>query len=483
MPLNIPMSTPAPSSSSRRSFIKKSAVAGFGFTFLPAYLTSARAADNPLVPPSRRLNLGCIGVGGRATSVIPALSEKGNAMPVAFCDVDFESARRIEMNLAAYPDAKRFHDFRVMFEEMGDDIDAVSIVTPDHTHFTAAIQAMSLGKHVYVEKPLTHTFVEAEMLMQAERKFGVVTQMGNQGHTSSGAEQFKQLVAAGVVDDVVKIEAWKSASLWFMDAESRIQGFPPEEAKPASLQNWNLWCGPQEMKPFNSLYHPFDWRAFHLYGCGMFGDWGCHLIDFVHDYLELGLPTRIQPVELADYNQVTYPLSSDIRFEFAGRGEKRPPVKLHWKAGGDCKPTIAENYADVSEDGELTISDPGKNGSLLHRRQGDYLIQRGSHASASRLYPRVTMGEFREAMKAPRIEHTHQESFVQACLGNGTTESPFSVGGALTQVLNLGMIAEYLNVELEFDPKSKRFVGNDEANALLAGPDPRPEWAGHYRIV
>jgi len=481
--LQIMLTPSCHSSSTRRNFIRKSAVAGFGFTFLPAYLTSARAQSNPMLPPSQRLNLGCIGVGGRAASVIPALCDKGMAVPVAFAEVDYETPRAIAKNLEAFPDAKRFHDFRVMFDEMGDDIDAVSVVTPDHTHFTAAIQAMSLGKHVYVEKPLTHTFEEAEMLMRAEKKFGLVTQMGNQGHTSAGAEQFKQLVAAGVVDDVVKIEAWKKASLWFMTAEERIDGLPAKERPPESLQNWDLWCGPRDKRTFCSLYHPFNWRGFHEYGGGMFGDWGCHIIDFVHHHLNLGLPTRITPIELADHNRISFPLSSDIRFEFAARGDKQPAVELHWKAGGDCYPTVEDKYCETDEEGNLVQPKPETAGTLLHRKQGDYLVQRGHHAGASRLYPRIKMGDYREALKAPRIEHNHQESFVQACMGNGTTESPFSVGGELTQVLNLGMIAEYLNVELKFDPVKKRFVGNDEANALLAGPPPRREWAGHYRVV
>ncbi|GAB5561249.1 MAG: Gfo/Idh/MocA family oxidoreductase [Synoicihabitans sp.] len=467
----------------RRTFLKKSAAAGLGFTFIPAYLTSARAADNPLLPPSRRINLGCIGVGGRASGVVPGLCDKGTAQPIAFADVDYESARNVTKTIAKFPDVPRYHDFRVMLDEQGKDIDAVSVVTPDHTHFVAAIHAMSLGKHVYVEKPLTHTFTEAEMLMRAEKKFGVVTQMGNQGHTSSGAEQFKQMRAAGLVDDVVKVEAWKSPSLWFMDASTRIAGNPPKAEPPASLQSWDLWCGPREMKPFSAMYHPFDWRGFHAYGSGMFGDWGCHIIDFIHHYLELGLPTRITPVHLADHNQISFPLSSEINFKFPKRGRKLPALDLHWKAGGEAQPTVSETYADLDKDGKPVIPNPGKTGSLLHRKKGDYLIQRGHHAGASRLYPRIKMAENRDAMKAPNPQFNHAESFVQACMGNGQTESPFSVGGELTQVLNLGMIAEYLNEELRFNPKKKRFIRNEAANALLEGPTPRPEWAPYYNIV
>lgn len=469
--------------SSRRDFLKQSTAASLGFTFIPAYLTAARAKDNPMLPPSQRINLGCIGVGGRAAGVIPSLTKDGIAVPVAFCDIDYASSDKITSNLETWPDVPRFHDFRVMLDKMGNDMDAVSVVIPDHTHFVAAIHAMSIGKHVYVEKPLAHTFEEVEILMRAEKKYGLVTQMGNQGHTSAGAEQMKQIVAAGLADDVYRIEAWKEPSLWFMQAEKRISEYPAGEPLPATFHDWDHWCGPRNVRPYNSKYHPGGWRAFHEYGCGMFGDWGCHIIDFVHHYLALGLPTRITPLRLDDYNKVIFPLSSHIRFQFPERGEKLPAVELMWKAGADCLPVIDEKYADRQEDGSTKMPELGNGGTVLHRKQGDYLIQRGHHAAASRIFPRETMLQFAETMKAPRSEFGHGESFIQACMGNTKTESPFSIAGPLTQVLNLGMIAEYLNADLEFDPQKKRFAGNDQANFLLSGPDPRPEWAHYYKLA
>ncbi len=434
-------------------------------------------------PPSQRLNLGCIGIGGRAERVIPSLTEDGYAVPIAFCDVDFASSKRAETNLQAWPDLPRYHDFRVMLDEMNDDIDAVSVVTPDHTHFVAAIHAMALGKHVYVEKPLTRTFEESELLMRAEQKFQVVTQMGNQGHTSSGAEQMKQIVAAGLADDVDRIEAWKVPSLWFMQAQKRISEHPVEESLPASFSNWDHWCGPRKIRPYNSIYHPGGWRAFHDYGCGMFGDWGCHVIDFAHHYLELGLPTAISPERLDDYNQVIFPLSSHIRFQFPERGAKRPAVDLMWRAGADCFPEIDEKYLDRQADGSVRNLSMGNAGTILYRQQGDYLIQRGHHGNASRLYPRETMMKNFEVMKASNPTYSHGTSFIQACMGNTTTESPFSVAGELTQVLNLGMIAEFLNEDLKFDPRTKRFIGNDQANFLLTGEAPRSDWAHYYKMA
>ena len=471
---------------SRRNFIEKSAAATFGFTLLPAYLTSVRAANNPKLPPSQRLNLGCIGIGGRAAGLIPNLTSKGLAVPVAFADVDFDPGNKRDTNLRAWPDVSRYNDFRVMFDEMEKDIDAVTVVTPDHTHFVATIHAMSLGKHVYVEKPLTHTFEESEILVRAEKKFNVVTQMGNQGHTASGSYQCRQMAEMGVLDDVYKIAAWKSPGLWFMNKRNRISSYPAEEPIPASLKNWDIWCGPKGMKPFNKRYHNGGWRGFHKYGGGMFGDWGCHIIDYVHHYLNLGLPTEVSPVRLDDHNKVIFPLTSHINFKFPERGPNQPAVELLWRAGADCYPEFEEKYGDVQSDNSIKIPDLGNAGTLMHRKQGDYVVLRGHHGDASRIYPRVKMMEHKDAVKPPRMTFGHDSSFLQACLGNpdSTTMSPFSVAGPLTQVLNIGMIAEYLNVDLKFDPKTKQFIGNDEANQLLKGQTaPREEWEHYYGLA
>lgn len=462
--------------SSRRDFLKKSS--GFGLTILPAYLTSGRATGNPKRPPSQRLNLGCIGAGGRGARLIPWLCQKGNAEAIALVDVDFETPDKIGETLKAFPKARKFHDFRTMYDEMAKDLDAVVVATPDHTHFTATIQAMALGKPVFVDKPLAHTFEECEILMRAEKKFGVVTQMGNQGHTSAGSEQFKQMLAAGVIDDVVKVEAWKGAGLWFMEAAKRIQDFPKGEEMPKSLKTWDLWCGPREVKEFHSLYHPFDWRGFFLYGGGMLGDWGCHIIDYIHHYLGLGLPTKIKPVKLEDHNQVIFPLSSELEFEFPERGEKRPAVAMKWRAGAGVNPEVDKKYWSGGQ-----APGVGGAGTLMHRKQEDYLVQRNTHWSTSKVISAEAREDLKPAFDATGPAHDHMESFVQACMGNGKTESPFSVGGELTQVLNLGVIAEFLNQELTFDRETKRFVGNDRANELLAGPAPREEWVGHYRLA
>ncbi|MFK7739166.1 MAG: Gfo/Idh/MocA family oxidoreductase [Planctomycetota bacterium] len=462
----------------RRDFLKKSTAAA-GVTVLPSYLVTGRASPEGLVPPSKRINLAVIGVGGRASRLVPALCAEGKARPVAFCDVDFAS-RNIETNLKKYPDVPRFADFRVMLDKMGKDIDAVSICTPDHTHFPAAMLAMSMGKHVYVEKPLTHSYREAELLMRAEKKFGVVTQMGNQGHTSGGANQFRRMLAHGVVRDITAVEAWKSPGMFFMNKSERFATPPKAEQIPATL-DWDLWCGPAEKKPFCSKYHPFDWRAFWPYGNGMLGDWGAHIIDFVHDYLELGQPTRIKPLRIDDANDVLFPLSTHLEMHFPKRAE-HPALKLTWRDGADFRPRCPEAFFEKQADGSLAAPKLGGAGTVLYRDGGTFAIARGSHWGTSRIIPKAQAEEHADALKIIKPARSHEASFVAACMGEGKTSSPFRIGGDLTKTLLLGVVCQRLREELEFDRATERFVGNDQANALLDGPPPRRGWEEFYRM-
>ncbi|MBG85927.1 MAG: oxidoreductase [Verrucomicrobiales bacterium] len=463
----------------RRDFLKKSAAATFGFSVLPSYLATGKPADGK-VPPSKRVNLGCVGVGGRASGVIPSVCAGGKAAPVAFCDVDF-NARRVEKNLERFPGVKQYQDFRVMLEKSGKDIDAVTVVTPDHTHFPAAILAMSMGKHVYVEKPLTHSYAEADMLMKAEKRFGVVTQMGNQGHTSGGSAQFEALLKAGALKNIDKVDAWKTAGLWFMRADQRISKYPPKEKKPDTL-DWDLWCGPAEMKPFSSKYHPFNWRAFYLYGNGMLGDWGAHIIDFVHDFLKLGQPTHLSPLLMDDANDVIFPLSSHLVMHFPDRGKNRPALELTWRDGANCHPTVPEQFHTRQKDGTLKAPKMGGAGTVIYRADRKFALTRASHSSKSSIIPTDAGEKYRDALNTPNPKYNHSTSFTAACMGEDKTRSPFSIAGDLTKTLMLGVICQYLNEELDFDRKSEQFVGNKRANALLEGPPPRKGWEEFYRM-
>lgn len=471
---------PRSTRNTRRDFLKRSSTAAAGVAVLPSYLVNGRAAPDGRLPPSKRVNLAVIGVGGRASRVVPALCKGGKAHPVAFCDVDF-AAKGVEGNLKKYPDVPRFADFRVMLEKMGDDIDAVSVCTPDHTHFPAAMLAMSMGKHVYVEKPLTHSYREADLLMRAERKFGVVTQMGNQGHTSGASDQFRRMVEAGIAKDITRVDAWKSPGLFFMDKNKRFVGEPPREEVPATL-DWDLWCGPAEKKPFSSKYHPFDWRAFWLYGNGMLGDWGAHIIDFVHDYLQLGQPTRIRPLRIDDPNEMLFPLSTHLEMQFPERGA-HPALTMTWRDGAGFRPQVPEAFCERGDDGKPVAPKLGGAGTVLYREDGKMAITRGSHWGASSLIPKQQAAEHADVMKVVAPKLGHEASFTAACMGEGETRSPFRIGGDLTKTLMLGVVCQRLREELTFDRATERFVGNDRANELLDGPPPRAGWESFYRLA
>lgn len=454
-----------------RRDLLKNASKTFGFTFIPSYLaTGVRAADDPQ-PPSKRINLGCVGVGGRAGGVIPSLCNGGNATPVAFCDVDFNRAKG---NVKKYPGVSQYNDFRVMMEKSGKDIDAVSVVTPDHAHFCPTILAMSMGKHVYVEKPLTHSFQEAELLMKAERKYGVVTQMGNQGHTGTAPYQFQEWVKRGIIKNVTHIDAWKGAGLFFMNAGQRFSKWPEAQPVPEGL-DWDLWCGPAEVNPYNNLLHPFSWRGFHPYGCGMLGDWGAHIIDFAHDYLKLGLPTKIKVGRIDDHNQVIFPLNTHLDFDFPARGN-RGAITMTWKDGAACRPDVPKAFWDDAEKAPKL----GGAGTLIHMEGADYAVQRNSHGSSSRLYPYAKTKEL--DAKVESVRENHGQSFVKACMGEGKTWSPFRISGELTQVLALGCVAQYYNVDLDIDPATKTITNHKAANARLSIP-PRKGWEEFYKMA
>jgi predicted dehydrogenase len=475
---------------SRRSFLNKSAAMTFGFSVMPSYLALGKEDSEGNIPPSNRVNLACIGCGGQAGTDVRNLCNKGNAEPVAFCDVDFQRASMDKWK-GLYPKAQTFSDFRIMLDKMDKDIDAVLVGTPDHTHFVAAMDSMRRGKHVYVEKPLTHTFREADLLMRAEKKYGVVTQMGNQGHTSTACAQFKKMTETGVIRDIVKIDAWKTPGLWFMNESQRksfaeqnggSDKYPPAQTIPESL-NWDLWCGPSEVKPYNGKYHPFNWRAFHLYGTGMFGDWGAHIVDFAHDFLKLGLPSSLNVLEMIDHNKVIYPLTTKIHMHFPERSKALPAVDLFWREGGTCHPDVDEKYWHQNDEGEAKAPNLGGAGTLLHSKDGEFLVMRQSHSASSRLLPHVKSREYGEKMKVQGPKDGHHESFIQACMGNGKTWSPFSVSGKLTQTLIMGAACQYLNKDLDFDIKKERFKNNDEANALLDGPTPRKGYEEYYKNI
>ncbi len=446
----------------RRRFLGTMLAAGTAPVFLSSRMLGDRA-------PSRTLNLACVGIGNQGDSVARTIGGQDRVRVVALCDIDLDHGR-VNRVLQAFPDARRFHDFRRMFDEMGDDIDAVAISTPDHSHFAITIMAMSMGKAVFVEKPLANTFREAQLLMEAEKKYGVAAQMGNQGHSGPNYYQGKAFAEAGIFDGVNKIVSFMNGGRRWHPWDD-VDGFPEGEEVPEGLR-WDLWHTTAEERPFNKRFHPGNWRGWYRYGMGALGDWGPHILDTAHRYLELGLPTKVELLHAERHNPYIFPLETTLKFTFPARGAK-PPVELYWYDGVENPPEPPEEL----EDGRL-----GYAGRYL--LGGKYTLIGGSHHGPLRVIPDSLRREVQPGLPGFSTGSNHYENFVLAALGEEKCRSTFDVAGSLNQVFNLGVIAQELGSSspLTFDLDARKFVDNDRANELLAGPPPRPGWEQYYKL-
>ena len=317
---------------SRRSFLKSTAAATSGLLFIPGCISNS---------PNSRLNIAVIGVGGRGKANWTKVPKENI---VAMCDVD---DNRAAAGFNMFPKARKFKDFRVMFDKMANDIDAVIITTPDHTHFAATMIAMELGMHVYVEKPLAHNIWQLRTLKKAAKYYNIVSQMGNQGHTTDGIRLIKEWYEQGYLGQVTEVHAWHG-KINFGPGKyfTKPDTFPPSIDPIPDYLDWDLWQGPAKSRPFNSTYAPKSWRGFYDYGNGLLGDWSCHTLDGPFWALDLGMPHTVTA-------EVTNPRiehnfvgdQSVVTMEFSSRGS-RSPVTLKWYEGPlpEMKPKNNPNW-------------------------------------------------------------------------------------------------------------------------------------------
>lgn len=467
-----------PKNHSRRNFLKTSAAFG-GVMLLPSYVALGNRSSNR-ISPNEKVNLAVIGIGHQGKNDLKNLYNSGHCNVVALCDVDLQGEHTRESR-EAHPDAPQFTDFRKMLDQMGRDIDAVLIATPDHSHFAAAIMAMSLGKHVFVEKPLAHTYGQAARLIRVAESSGVVTQMGNQGHSGSNYFQFKAWREGGIIKDVTQITAHMNRGRRWHGWGASAKDYP-EDRMPDWI-DWDQWhdvVGP--MRPFSEKLHPLNWRSWFEFGSGAFGDWGPHLLDTCHRFLELGLPDQIIAEKLEGRNDLVFPQESTIQFKFPSRGTGLPACDVTWYDGQNNYPSVLPEYADkVADENGKTIDfkDPGK---VLYSK--DYVFKGGSHHRPLEIVPRETFIELSQSNALPdysKRNSNHYENFLLACKGEETARSPFSVSGPLSQVFNLGILAQRLGGTLEFDSVYQRITNNPTAQELL-DPQPRKGWEEFYRI-
>ena len=422
----------------RRGFLK-AAAAGALFQILPSRVFSQS--------PNGKLNIGFIGAGGRGEANIEACYEE---TVYALCDVD---DRRCERMVGEFPAAKYYRDWRVMLEKEGGKLDAVVISTPDHSHAVAAMAAIRMGKHVYVEKPLTHTISEARALLEAARKSGVCTQMGNTGHSTEGARLINEFIRSGAIGEIREVHCVTNRPIWPQDVVRR-----PESAVPPHL-DWDLWQGPCEPKPFADGIVPFYWRGFLDYGSGALGDMGPNIIDHPVWALGLGLPKSVEVVcerKNSKSQLHTYPASCTISYEFDSV-EGRPPVKLVWYDGRQQIP----RPPGLKGDEKLV-----ENGCIYYGSK--HVMMHGSHGGSPRI-----LTDVESFVAPPRTEERspgHHQEWIDAIKANDRSKakSNFEVAVPLTEMLLLGCIAVRVGTgtRLAWDPASMK-TGNETADGFV----------------
>lgn len=477
---------------SRRSFLKKAAAVS-AVTAAPAILTSAKgntmaAASQParkFVSPNDKVNLAVIGIGHRGGEIGEALYATGLCNIVALCDVDM-GAPHTQKLIGKFPNVPRFQDFRKMLDTMGGQIDAVTVGVPDHAHFPITMEAMALGKHVYVEKPMARTFHEIELMMAAEQKYGVVTQMGNQGHSEANYFQFKAWTEAGIIKDVTAITAHMNMSRRWHKFDPKMTAFPAAEAVPSTM-DWDTWLGVCYEHDYNKDFHNGQWRCWYDFGMGALGDWGAHILDTAHEFLNLGLPTEINPTYLKDHNKFFFPMSSTILFKFPER-DGMPAVDITWYDGLDNIPAVPDGYGVSEIDPNIPTVAGGKvQPAKLNPGKEIYsktlTFKGGSHGSTLSIIPEKTAKEMAPKLpEVPKSPSNHFANFLLACMGKEKTRSPFSIAGPLSQVFTLGVMSQQLGEKLLFDREKKIITNNPVANQLLRGAVPRKGWEQYYKV-
>ena len=428
---------------SRRTFLKSASLASAAVAF-PHVMRSQQRRS-----PNDKLNIACIGVGGRGAAAVNGV--KGENL-VAFCDVD---DARAAPTFKKFPEVPRFHDFRKLLEKMGHQIDAVTVSTPDHMHYPIAMAAMSLGKHVFVEKPMSHTIAEARKMAQVAQEKKLATQMGNQGHASDGMRLLKEWFQAGILGEVREIHTWTDRPIWPQGVKA------PDHSKlmpvvPSTL-DWDLWLGVAAQRDYDPAYLPFNWRGYWDFGTGALGDMGCHMLDGGFWAFDLTPPTVIEAVS-AKQTDVSAPSASVVTYQFPARGNQ-PPLKWVWY-DGSMEPVLPPEFEGQK------IPD-----------NGTFII--GSKATVSahpnyftvRIMPEAKMQAIAPTLPAktlPRVPGgDHFMEWVNACKGGTPAGANFEYSSRLTETVLLSNVAVRARHRVEWDSAAMKVTNHAAANEFI----------------
>lgn len=450
---------------SRREFIKQAGVVTAGLSIIPSGVISRPGR----IAPNDKLNIAGVGIGGKGHVNLKAMSTENI---VALCDIDWKYA---EECFREFPGAKRYWDWRVMFDEMAGSIDGLMISTADHTHAIIAASAMTLGKHVYCQKPLTHSVYESRLLTKLAEKHKVATQMGNQGNSGDGVRQLCEWIWNNEIGEIKEVHAWTDRPIW-------PQGInrPAKAMKVPGTMNWDLFIGPAPERPYHEIYTPWNWRGWWDFGTGAFGDMACHVLDPVCRALKLGYPDMVRGSSTS-INTESAPHAETVEFSFSVRDNMPkvtfPPVKVHWYDGG-----LLPNMTDILPQGENLMAD-GLGGCLFIGSKDNLLCGCGGYN------PRLLSGRIPDVKPYLRRipggtevypDGPHEQDWIRACKespgARTETSSAFSYSGPFNEMVLLGVLAirlQGLNKSLHWDGENMEFtnISEDEELRIMVSDD------------
>ena len=451
-----------PSGISRREFVNKSLAASAGISIVPSFAVSGLGH----VAPSDKLNIVGVGVGGMGLRNLKNLKSQNI---VGLCDVDWKYAKGA---FDEFPKAKQYWDWRKMYDEMKDQFDAVVIATADHTHAITAAHAMTMGKHVFLQKPLTHSVYESRLLTKLADKYKVATQMGNQGASGAGVAETCEILWSGAIGDVTRVESFTDRPIWPQGLNT-----PEEVQKVPDTLNWDLFTGPAKMRDFNEVYHPWNWRGWWDYGTGALGDMACHILHPVFEGLKLGYPTKVQASSSLLLND-SAPVSQKVKLTFPERGKHAAmnlsEVDVHWYDGG-IKPELPANWPagkNPNKSGGGTFFYGTKD--ILH--VGCYGVE-PELLSGKKISVPKTERRVEEEMGMSWSEGAHEMDWVRACKESPENRKPctsdFAEAGPFNEMVVMGVLAvrlQSLNKTLEWDGEKMEFTNigaNEEIRTVI----------------
>lgn len=442
---------------SRRDFLKKATVAVAGITILPSHAVSGLRHK----APSDKLNIAGVGIGGKGH---PNLVGMASENIIALCDVDWKYADKC---FKEFPNAKRYWDWRKMFDEMGKSIDAVMVATADHSHAGIAAAALALGKHVYCQKPLTHSIYESRLLTKLAARHKVATQMGNQANSGDGVRQLCEWIWNGEIGEIREVHTWTDRPIWPQGLQR-----PTNVMTVPKTLNWDLFIGPAPMRPFNEIYTPWNWRGWWDFGTGAFGDMACHILDPVYQALKLGYPEKVRGSSTS-FNTESAPQAETVEFSFPARENMpklaMPPVKVYWYDGG-----LYPVLSDLLPEGENLMAD-GLGGCIFVGSKDTLICGCGgfNNRLVSGRIPSVKQYIRRIPGAVGYVDGPHEQDWIRACkeLPDSRVESTsnFAYSGPFNEMVLLGVMAirlQSLNKSLKWDGENMRFTNISESDIV-----------------